>query len=135
MQRVGVGAEEHAVAHRFFEVVQSEAERRRLLSDDHFTVDGTLLEAWASVKTVHPKNDDRTPPSGRNQAVDFHGQRRSDTHQSTTDPAARLAKKHHAGLIVRSEDPKRVDQLLDDYTGRFLQDFYAFAPAPERPPS
>ena len=42
---------------------------------------------------------------------------------------------HHAGLIVQSEDPKRVDQLLEDYTGRFLQDFYAFEPAPERPTS
>jgi biotin carboxylase len=54
-----------------------------------------------------------------------------------TDPEIvfRVAKKHHAGLIVRSEDPKRVDQLLDDYTGRFLQDFYAFAPAPDRPGS
>ena len=44
-----------------------------------------------------------------------------------------MNKKHHAGLIVRSQDPKRIDQLLDSYTGRFLQDFYAFAPAPERP--
>jgi biotin carboxylase len=54
-----------------------------------------------------------------------------------TDPEIvfRVAKKHHAGLIVRSEDPKRVDQLLDDYTGRFLQDFYASAPAPDRPSS
>jgi len=47
----------------------------------------------------------------------------------------RVARDHHAGLIVQSEDPKRVDQLLDDYTGRFLQDFYAFQPAPERPSS
>ena len=46
-----------------------------------------------------------------------------------------MNKKHHAGLIVASQDPKRVDQLLDDYTGRFLQDFYAYAPAPERPTS
>jgi biotin carboxylase len=54
-----------------------------------------------------------------------------------TDPEIvyRVSKDHHAGLIVQSEDPKRVDQLLDDYTGRFLQDFYAFEPAPERPTS
>ena len=45
----------------------------------------------------------------------------------------RVKKKHHAGLIVASEDPKRVDALLDDYTGRFLQDFYAYAPAPDSP--
>ena len=47
----------------------------------------------------------------------------------------RVNKKHHAGLIVQSQDPKRIDQLLDNYTGRFLQDFYAYAPAPERPTS
>src|SRR5438874_4603076 len=87
---------EHEVAHRFFEAVRAEAERRRLLSDDHFTVDGTLLEAWASVKSFRPKDDDAAPPSGRNPAVDFPGQRRrNDTHQSTTDPEARLAKKSH----------------------------------------
>ena len=45
----------------------------------------------------------------------------------------RVRKKHHAGLIVASQDPKRVDALLDDYTGRFLQDFYAYAPAPDSP--
>jgi transposase len=85
---------DHEVAHRFFEAVRGEAERRRLLSDDHFTVDGTLLEAWASVKSFRPKDDDAAPPSGRNPEVDFHGQRRrNDTHQSTTDPEARLAKK------------------------------------------
>ena len=54
-----------------------------------------------------------------------------------TDPeiVLRVQKKHHAGLIVRSEDPKRVDELLDSYTGRFMEDFYAFEPAPERPSS
>jgi transposase len=85
---------DHAVAHRFFDAVRGEAERRQLLSDDHFTVDGTLLEAWASVKSFRPKDDDTPPPSGRNPGVDFHGQRRrNDTHQSTTDPEARLARK------------------------------------------
>lgn len=44
-----------------------------------------------------------------------------------------MDKPHHAGLIVASTDPKRVDHLLEQYTGRFLQDFYAYAPAPERP--
>jgi transposase len=67
---------DHEVAHRFFDEVRGEAERRQLLSDDHFTVDGTLLEAWASVKSFRPKDDDSAPPSGRNPAVDFHGQRR-----------------------------------------------------------
>jgi biotin carboxylase len=52
-----------------------------------------------------------------------------------TDPEIvyRVTKKHHAGLIVASADPRRVDELLDNYTGRFLQDFYAYAPAPESP--
>jgi Transposase DDE domain len=88
---------ENEVAHRFFEAVRGEAERRRLLSDEHFTLDGTLLEAWASVKSVRPKDDDdRTPPQGRNVAVDFHGdRRRNETHASTTDPEALLAKKSY----------------------------------------
>jgi transposase len=87
---------DHEVAHRFFEAVRAEAERRQLLSDDHFTVDGTLLEAWASTKSFRPKDDDSRPPGGRNVAVDFHGQkRRNDMHQSTTDPEARLAKKNY----------------------------------------
>ncbi len=52
-----------------------------------------------------------------------------------TDPEIvyRVSRKHHAGLIVASDDPRRVDALLDDYTGRFLHDFYAYAPAPESP--
>ena len=73
----------------------AEARRRRLLSADHFTVDGTLLEAWASLKSYRPR-DDQEPPSagGRNPEVDFRGQqRRSDTHASTTDPEARLYRK------------------------------------------
>src|ERR1700692_1283494 len=64
----------------------------------HFTVDGTLIEAWASLKSLRPKAEkpsDRTPPDDPgNPSVDFHGERRRNaTHQSTTDPAARLAKK------------------------------------------
>jgi len=81
---------DHEVAHRFVNAVRAEAERRQLLSDDHFTVDGTLLDAGASVKSVRPNDHDSSPPSGRNPEVDFHGQRRrNDTHQSTTDPEAR----------------------------------------------
>ena len=73
---------------------------KRLLSQDHFSVDGTLIQAWASMKSFRPK-DDATPPTppeppagGRNTEVDFHGQRLSnDTHRSTTDPDARLYRK------------------------------------------
>ena len=69
-----------------------EAKRRRLLSAEHFTVDGTLLEAWASLKSYRPR-DGQEPPrgGGRNPDVDFRGRRRSrDTHSSGTDPQARL---------------------------------------------
>lgn len=83
---------EHAVAARFMQAVLEEAGRRRLLSEEHFTVDGTLLEAWASLKSVRPK-DEQDPPAGggRNPDRDFHGERRvNDTHASTTDSEARL---------------------------------------------
>jgi transposase len=94
---------DHDAVRKFFVAVQDEAKRRRLLSADHFTVDGTLLEAWASLKSFKPKEQPDRPegdPSGgtitggRNPEVDFHGEKRSNkTHQSTTDPEARLAKK------------------------------------------
>ena len=84
------------IAQAFFEEIRAEANSRRLLSDEHFTVDGTLLEAWASHKSVRPKDERRSaPPEDRgNPTVDFRGERRTNTtHQSTTDPDARLAKK------------------------------------------
>lgn len=86
----------HAVAERFLAAVTQEAQRRQLISDDHFTVDGTLLQAWASLKSVRPRDADGPPGQGggRNPDVDFHGQRRTnDTHVSRTDPEARLARK------------------------------------------
>ena len=84
------------VAGQFFGAVLEEARRRELLSDEHFTVDGTLLEAWASMKSVQPKDKDGGGPRGgfKNPDVDYRGeQRRNDTHASTTDPAARLMRK------------------------------------------
>jgi transposase len=87
---------EHEVARGFLGRVLEEARRRRLLSEDHFTVDGTLLEAWASLKSFRTKDGEGSPPTTgeKNPSVDFHGERRmNDTHQSTTDPVARLAKK------------------------------------------
>ena len=73
----------------------AEAKRRKLLSEDHFTVDGTLLEAWASLKSFRQKDGGEGPGTGeKNPGVDFRGERRTnDTHQSTTDPEARLARK------------------------------------------
>jgi len=82
----------HDVSRAFFAEVVAEARRRRLLSAEHFTVDGTLLEAWASLKSYRPR-DEQDPPSGggRNPEVDFRGQRRRrETHVSSTDPQAQL---------------------------------------------
>ena len=86
---------EHQVARKFLSAVIKDARRRKLLSEDHFTVDGTLLEAWASFKSFRPKDGEGTPGSGENNpSVDFHGEHRTnETHQSTTDPEARLARK------------------------------------------
>lgn len=108
------------IASAFFEAVVLHADTERLLSDEHFTVDGTLLEAWASQKSFRPRDEEPPPDGGGNPTVNFHGQRRSNaTHQSTTDPDARLYKKargrearlgylghvlleHRSGLIVRA---------------------------------
>ena len=74
--------------------VVKEARRRRLLSADHFTVDGTLLEAWASHKSYRPRDEQPPRGGGRNRPRDFQGERRRrETHESTTDPEARLYRK------------------------------------------
>jgi transposase len=85
------------VAGRFLAAVLDRPEVKRLLSDEHFTVDGTLVEAWASLKSFRPKDDRDDPPGGgRNGERDFHGERRrNDSHASTTDPDARLFRKGH----------------------------------------
>lgn len=90
---------DHEIADRFFAAVVTQAKLRRYVSSDHFSVDGTLLEAWASHKSFQPKDGPQglPPPAGRNAEVSFHGQRRSNqTHASTTDPEARLARKSNA---------------------------------------
>lgn len=83
------------VARRFLLQLVETARRRGLLSSDHFTVDGTLLDAWASMKSLRPReDDDGRPPAGRNPDVDYRGQRRTnETHVSPTDPDARLVRK------------------------------------------
>jgi transposase len=108
------------VAAAFFDAVLIHADTARLLSDEHFTVDGTLLEAWASQKSFRPRDQDPPASDSGNPSVNFRGQRRSNaTHQSTTDPDARLYKKatgqparlgylghvlmeHRSGLIVNA---------------------------------
>src|SRR5215211_3616662 len=84
------------IAAAFFDAVVAQARTADLLSDEHFTVDGTLLEAWAGLKSFKSKEEGPTPPPDDpgNPTVNFHGEtRRNDTHQSTTDPDAMLARK------------------------------------------
>ena len=85
------------IAAKLLSAVLAQPRVKRLLSTDHFSVDGTLIEAWASMKSFKPKDGWDEPPadgSGRNRETDFHGEKRSnDTHASTTDPEARLYRK------------------------------------------
>lgn len=123
------------VAEVFFEQVRGQAESRRLLSREHFSCDGTLLEAAASLKSFRPKqeagddSEQKGPPTGggRNPEVDFHGERRSNaTHVSTTDPEARLARKGrgkearlaYAGhILVENRHGLIVDATVTPATG------------------
>ena len=86
-----------AIAAKFLAAVLAHPRVKRLLSTDHFSVDGTLIEAWASLKSFRPKDGSDEPPApggGRNAEADFHGEkRRNETHASTTDPDARLYRK------------------------------------------
>jgi len=91
---------EGAVAEEFFSLIVEQARKKKLLSDEHFTVDGTLIEAWAAQKSFQRKESDHdllNPPpldGSGNPTVNWHKEKRSnDTHQSLTDPMARLYKK------------------------------------------
>ena len=89
---------EHDVARQFFFAVMGQAQDAGLMSNEHFTVDGSLIEAWASVKSFRRKDEkegDRPPPDDRgNPTMNFHGEKRSNaTHESKTDPEAKLARK------------------------------------------
>jgi transposase len=117
------------VADEFFAAVVRQAKLRRYLSSDHFSVDGTLLEAWASQKSFKPKDGPprSEPPTGRNAEVQWHGEKRSNhTHQSTTDPEARLYRKSNAApaklcyaghLLVEHRSALIVDAELTAATG------------------
>ncbi len=103
------------VAAEFFSAVLDQARLQGLLSDEHFTVAGTLIEAWASHKSFQRKDvDPKTPPDDPgNPSVDFHGERRRNaTHQSTTDPEARLARKG-----ADKQDPRFSPALTKDLNG------------------
>lgn len=86
---------EHEVGRTLLAAVVAQAKARDLVSDEHFSVGGTLIEAWASMKSFRRKDDAPPPPSGgSNVEVNFRGEKRSnETHQSTTDPECRLYKK------------------------------------------
>jgi hypothetical protein len=93
------------IASAFFGFIRDQAKQKGLISNEHFTVDDTLLEAWASMKSFRPKNDDDSGDkngSERNPSIDYRGQQRTnDTHESITDPDAMLYKKakgHQAKL-------------------------------------
>jgi transposase len=118
------------VAREFFRQVLAQAKERNLLSDEHFTVDGTLIEAWASQKSFKPKagGDTQPPAAGSNPEVNFRGEKRSNqTHQSTTDPDARLYKKakgreaklgYLGHVLMENRHSLAVDTRLTLATGR-----------------
>ncbi len=92
------------IARKFMAAMLSQGAVKALLSDDHFSVDGTLIEAWASMKSFRPTDGSGEPPAaGRNGERDFRGEKRSnETHASTTDPDARLYRK---SLALRKQGP------------------------------
>src|SRR5262247_4083096 len=131
------------IARAFFDRVVAQARERGLLSDEHFTVDGTLVEAWASLKSFKPTGAPPTPPDDPgNPTVNFHGERRSNaTHASTTDPEARLFRKgdsHEAKLyyqghvLMENRHGLAVDGSLTPATG-FAEREQALAMATQLP--
>lgn len=117
------------VARAFFEQVLAQAREAKLLSGEHFTVDGTLIEAWAGQKSFKRKDGSEPPANGgtRNPTVDFHGETRSnDTQQSTTDPDARLYKKSEGApahlaylghVLMENRNGLAVGAILTQATG------------------
>src|SRR5256712_68160 len=131
------------VAALFFQAVLDEAKARDLISDEHFTVDGTLLEAWASLKSFKKVDDDDPPPDDPgNPTVNFHGESRSNkTHASTTDPDAKLARKGHGkeaklsytgSVLMENRNGLAVDATVELATGTAERDA-AFAMAGQIP--
>jgi transposase len=122
------------IADAFFDQVVNQAQALGLLSEDHFTVDGTLLEAAASLKSFKKKDDQEqsTPDDPGNPTVNFHGEKRSNTtHQSTTDPEALLSKKgkgkeaklNYAGhLLMENRNGLVVDANATQATGTAERD-------------
>src|SRR5713101_2366531 len=132
------------VAALFFQRVLDEAKAQHVISDEHFTVDGTLLEAWASLKSFKKLGTDDPPPPDDpgNPTVDFHGETRSNlTHASTTDPDAKLARKgrgkeaklsYTGNVLMENRNGLAVDVLVNPATGTAERDA-AFAMAAQIP--
>ncbi len=117
------------VAYAFFEKVLAEARAQGLISSEHFTVDGTLIEAWAGVKSFRKKGEEIEPPDDPgNPTVNFHGETRTNaTHVSTTDPEARLYRKSngteaklcYAGhVLMENRNGMVIDAMITEAEGR-----------------
>jgi transposase len=123
---------DHEVGRLFFDAVVKQARAGNLMSDDHFTVDGTLIEAWASMKSFRPKGESSSdrPTDGDqgNPTVDFRGEKRSNqTHSSTTDPESRLMRKgfgkeaklcYAAHALMENRNGLLVDLKVSSATGK-----------------
>jgi transposase len=126
----------HDAAKLFFAEVVTQAREARLTSDEHFTVDGTLIEAWASLKSFKKKGEKKSPGSDEddpgNPSVDFHGEKRSnDTHESTTDPESRLARKgkgkeaklaYSGHALMENRNGLLIDFRIDEANGTAERD-------------
>jgi transposase len=122
---------EHEVAGEFFRGVLEQARALKLLSSEHFTVDGTLIQAWASLKSFKRKGEEprqRSDDDPGNPSVNFHGERRSNTtHKSTTDPEALLARKgkgkeaklcYSANALAENRNTLLIDLQVEPADGR-----------------
>jgi transposase len=135
---------ESDIARGFFAAIVAQAESEGLTSDEHFTVDGTLIEAWASLKSVRRKDGPEEPPpgGGRNPDRNFHGEKRSNkTHASSTDPEAQLFRKgksrearlYYLGhVLMENRHGLVVDGTLTPATG-FAERDQALAMLAKRP--
>ncbi|MGA8258905.1 MAG: IS5 family transposase, partial [Arenicellales bacterium] len=135
---------ESDIAGRFFEAVVTQARNQGLTSDEHFSVDGTLIEAWASMKSVRRKDGSDDPPrgGGRNAQRDFHGEKRkNETHESSTDPEAKLFRKgkgkearlcYMGHVLMENRHGLVVDARVSEATGSAERDS-ALAMVGERP--
>jgi transposase len=125
---------ESDIARGFFDAVLAQAESKGLTSDEHFSVDGTLIDAWASMKSVRHKDGSDDPPQGggRNPERDFHGEKRTnETHASTTDPEARMFRKskgtgarlcYLGHALMENRNGLVVDARLTEATGTAERD-------------